>query len=96
MFTGARLSLGKFLSLTGESTFPDGKAGASSPFRASLTAIRFPVVAVSFSGPIIFEHSAIRAGGLWRPFETGAFLLFALLRVHDFGMAISIGNRFSS
>jgi hypothetical protein len=58
LLAGARLGLRQFLAPTGEAGFPDGDAGATSAFRATLAAVGFARVGIAFTRPLVLLHSA--------------------------------------
>jgi hypothetical protein len=67
LFAGARFSFSAFLSFTGKTGFGDRRASASRALGTALAAESFALVSVAFAGPLVFRHTATRAGGrnLW-------------------------------
>jgi hypothetical protein len=61
LFARARFSAGELLALTGKTRFTDSSAYAAGAFGAPLATIGFAFVGVTFTRPIVLDHSATRA-----------------------------------
>src|SRR5204862_7051551 len=73
LFAWTRLGSLKFLSLSLEACFPYGDTHATGAFSTTLTTIGFAIVCVSFSRPVVLDHSATGACRFWsRPLRTRA------------------------
>src|SRR5205807_6426963 len=81
LLAGTRLGLGQFLAAAGEAGLPDGDAGATGAFRATLAAVGFALVGIAFSGPLILLHSASGTRRGRRRFPQTTALLF--FRFHN-------------
>ena len=100
LFACAGRCLCEFLSLAGKARLGHGRARATGAFRTTLAAVRLSFVRVSFSGPLVLNHSTTwtRRSSRRRGFSRAGFLLFCRfhycpfvdLTVHLFKVTFSL------
>jgi hypothetical protein len=64
LFAGAWFRLSEFLSFAGEARLGHAHASANGAFRATLAAVSFSFMCITFAGPFVLGHGATGAGML--------------------------------